>query len=196
MVSERLIVGLGNPEEKYTNTRHNLGFLVVQSLADKSFLKFKKNSQCQGLVAKGEIEKKRVILLMPQTYMNQSGVAVRHMMNYFKINIEDLLIVLDDLNLEFGQSRLKVKGTAGGHNGLASIMRELASEDFARLRLGIGAPSLLEGKEDYVLSSFSPEEKKQLHQLIEQSVDCCRCWLTQGIHNAMNQYNRRDAYEK
>ena len=185
----RLIVGLGNPGIDYEYTRHNLGFLVVRQLAEKFKLKFELSSLTNGLTAEGVIEETTVCLLMPLTYMNNSGVAVRQIMISKKLLPEDILVVSDDFHLNFAQIRLKAKGSDGGHNGLGSIIRHLRTEEFARLRMGIGQPSSKKDTVDFVLEEFNKKEKESLDSFVDEAISCCLTWGKKGIHAAMDQHN-------
>lgn len=187
----RLIVGLGNPGRDYEYTRHNLGFLVVRSLAAKHHLKIIPSSECQGLTAEGPIRQHMCCLFFPGAFMNKSGVPVKQMMTGKGIDLEEILVVCDDMNLDFGQLRLRRRGSDSGHNGLSSVIYHLGSEDFARLRIGIGSPKSKEDMVDFVLEEFSQKERKQLDGLITEAADCCVAWLTQDLEQAMSQFNKR-----
>jgi len=187
----RLIGGLGNPGKDYEYTRHNLGFLVVRRLAEKLKLKFALSSLTNGLTAEGTFEDKTISLLMPLTYMNNSGVAVHQIVTKLKLSPEDVLIVCDDFNLDFEQIRLRGKGSDGGHNGLSSIIERLGTEQFARLRMGIGQPTGKKDTVDYVLEEFNKKERECLDSFIDEATSCCLAWLSEGINVAMDQYNRR-----
>ncbi len=190
--SKRLIVGLGNPGKEYSYTRHNLGFLVVQELAKKNKLSFSKDVVAQGFLAEGKIKGCPVSLFMPVTYMNNSGAAVRKILLKKEIDPSDALIVCDDINLPFGQLRLRSKGSDGGHNGLKSIIYSLESSNFARLRIGIGRGERKEkDMSGFVLEEFNGQEKEQLGEVIQNAVDCCFLWLKVGINKAMSQFNKR-----
>ena len=191
MSEKRLIGGLGNPGKDYEYTRHNLGFLVVRRLAEKLKLKFALSSLTNGLTAEGTFEDKAVCLLMPLTYMNNSGVAVHQVMTKRELLPEDVMIVCDDFNLDFEQIRLKGKGSDGGHNGLSSVIEHLGTEQFARLRMGIGRPTGKKDMVDYVLEEFKKKEKECLDSFIDETASCCLAWLCEGIDAAMDQYNRR-----
>jgi len=187
----RLIGGLGNPGKDYEYTRHNLGFLVVRRLAEKLKLKFALSSLTNGLTAEGTFEDKTICLLMPLTYMNNSGVAVHQIVTKRKLSPENVLIVCDDFNLDFEQIRLRNKGSDGGHNGLSSIIERLGTEQFARLRMGIGQPTGKKDTVDYVLEEFKKKERECLNSFIDETTSCCLAWLREGINAAMDQYNRR-----
>ena len=188
MAETRLIVGLGNPGKEYERTRHNIGFMVVQRLAVELNLAFKASSFTKGLVAQGT-KGQPVCLLMPVTFMNHSGIAVKELMRKKAIASEDLLVVTDDFNLPFGQLRFRPQGSAGGHNGLASVIEQLGDDHFSRLRIGVGAPN--GSSTDHVLGNFSKEETKALKALVEAAAEGCQVWLTEGINIAMEQYNKR-----
>ena len=191
MSESRLIVGLGNPDKKYEYTRHNLGFLVLCHLAKQYKVEFTKSLTLKGLIASGDINDQKVILFLPLTYVNNSGVAVKEILKRKAIALQNILVVCDDLNLDYGHIRLRSRGSDGGHNGLSSIVEHLATNEFARLRLGIGCPSKKEDAVRFVLSVFNDEEKKELNHFIKRAVDCCRTWVTEGTTKAMSQFNKR-----
>ena len=159
----KLVVGLGNPAKKYKSTKHNIGFLCLDYFAAQNNLKFKKERKFKGETAKT----KDIILLKPQTFMNKSGESIRHIMNFYEIDVEDLLVIHDDLDLPFGKIRLREQGSSGGHNGIKSVISNIKTENFKRLRIGIDKNPLYDTK-DYVLSSFSKEEKKLINPILEQ----------------------------
>jgi len=189
----RLIVGLGNPGREYEDTRHNLGFHVVSHLAKEHDLQFSRSRFKEAMAASGTIAGQDVLLLLPLTYMNQSGLAVRAVVSQKRIPLENILIVCDDLALDFGQMRLRRQGSDGGHKGLRSLIEEMKARDFARLRLGIGSPRKKDTTTDYVLGEFSDHEKKELPGFTRQARDCCLAWLALGIQRAMNRFNKRKA---
>jgi len=190
LLTSRLIVGLGNPGKDYEYTRHNLGFLVARHLAKRYKLEFVKDPALGGSMAHGQIEKQNFFLLLPLTYVNNSGRVVKKVVKTKHIALEDLLVVCDDLNLSFGQLRLRESGSDGGHNGLSSIIEGLATNKFARLRLGIGQPKRKEETVDFVLSEFDKEEKNGLEDFVEEAAGCCMAWLTKGTAKAMGQFNK------
>jgi len=189
MTQSKLIVGLGNPGSQYTWTRHNLGFLVLESLGKQLKAKGHVSASNHGVVSKVVIEGFECSLLMPTTFMNNSGLSVKALVNRQGVALEDILIVCDDLSLPFGTLRLRPSGSAGGHNGLKSIIQDLGSNQFTRLRLGIDAPQDAANTVDYVLSNFTPVEKKVLPEFINQALDCVTCWVTEGAKVAMNKFN-------
>ena len=190
MGEKYLIVGLGNPGRDYEETRHNIGFRVVKSLASQHNLKFLSTS-FKDWVAQKKIFDKEAYLLLPSTFVNNSGAAVKRFVDVEPISLEHLLVVSDDLNLDFGQLRIRKGGSDGGHNGLHSIMEHLKTKEFSRLRFGIGRPRRKEEVVEYVLGGFRNVENKRLPSLIQEAVDCCLFWLAHGINNTMNYYNRR-----
>lgn len=183
-----LIVGLGNPGLLYENTRHNIGFKILKNLARKYNLEFKKEKKFLSYVASGNILGKDVHLLMPLTYMNLSGDAVRIVKDYYNIELNKLLIVLDDADIPFEEFRLKDSGSSGGHNGLKSIEENLKTQNFPRLRIGIGREKELK---KFVLGRFSKEEKEKLPQIIEKAIYFIELWLEKGVQIAANAANVR-----
>ncbi|MDO8461415.1 MAG: aminoacyl-tRNA hydrolase [Deltaproteobacteria bacterium] len=179
-----IIVGLGNPGSEYGETRHNIGFQVVESFSEKFSipLRDKKLGQCSNIVwGKGKVGEQEVILLLPQTFMNNSGEAVRSVLEYFRLTGENLLVVHDDLDLPLGSFRFDLKASAAGHRGVQSVIDHLGSPDFYRFRFGIGRPTVRE--EDivsYVLSSFGAEEKKKLPALKKEAVQAIEMFLSEG----------------
>ena len=188
---KKLIVGLGNPGPQYRWTRHNLGFLVLESLGAQQKVLWRNSASCHGMLAKAVIEDFECSLLMPATFMNNSGLSVKKLADRTGTSLEDILIVCDDLSLSFGELRLRPSGSAGGHNGLKSIIKDLGSNQFARLRLGIDTPGGAADTIDYVLSNFTPAQKKALPDFINHALDCVTCWVTEGAQVAMNLYNKR-----
>lgn len=183
-----LIVGLGNPGKTYDNTRHNIGFEIVDAIAKQAELKFSKAKAFKAEVAKGEKKQGTIYLLKPQTYMNLSGEAVSLFVSYHQIPLEQILVITDDFALPFGELRLKPKGSSGGHNGLKDIELRLQTQEYPRLRIGIGDPGLLSWP-DYVLEKFTPEEKKTLPDVLERAVEAVELWLDGGIDAAMRRVN-------
>lgn len=170
-------------------TRHNLGFLVVDRLAEEFHLKW---SHCSFTKADAAHDKEKgVYLLKPLNFMNNSGVAIEAFRSKYDIALEDILVVCDDLNISFGEIRIRPQGTSGGHNGLKSVIEKLGSQDFSRLRLGIAHPGHKDKVVDYVLESFTKEEKKELKEFIEEAAQCCLTWFNEGTQEAMNHHNRR-----
>ena len=181
-----LIAGLGNMGAEYDHTRHNVGFEVVDALAKEFNVTFK-NDQL-GDIAEFKHRGRTVILLKPSTYMNRSGKAVRYWLQKNKIEVDNLFVVVDDLNLEFGKVRLRGKGSDGGHNGLKDINQTIGS-NYARLRFGIGSDFPRGRQVDYVLGEWSDEEREQLPELIKRAVEMCKSFVAIGLAHSMNQYN-------
>ena len=184
-------MGLGNPGGDYKYTRHNLGFLVAQRLAEKLKLKFALSSLTNGVTAEGTFEGHGICLLMPMTFMNNSGLAIRQVMEKKNFSIGDILVLCDDFNLDFGQIRLRAKGSDGGHNGLSSVIQHLGTEEFARLRMGIDLPHGKKDVVDYVLEEFTKKEKDGLDSFVDEAASCCLMWLRGGIDPAMDQHNKK-----
>jgi len=187
------VVGLGNPGLKYEFARHNIGFRIVDSLARDMEIEFKKVKSYYSLISRGMISNHKVILVKPQTFMNLSGRAVSKVVSYYKIPLQDLLIVYDDLNLELDQVRIRKKGSAGGHKGMESIMQYLNSKDVPRLRIGIGNPSVNFNFDcvSYVLSNFNNEEKDKIREVIQLSTEAIKTITEDGFEKAMRKYNRK-----
>jgi PTH1 family peptidyl-tRNA hydrolase len=181
----KIVVGLGNPGRQYAQTRHNLGFFVVDELAKRTSAPTSRK-RMNAEISEARFGDDRLILVMPQTYMNASGVAVREIMRWYKVKPEDVLVVVDDLDLRFGQMRLRARGSAGGHNGLKSIFQEIGTQEIPRLRVGIGRGHQAIG---HVLSKFSPEEQEELPSVVDEAADAVELWLRNGIVEAMNQIN-------
>jgi len=188
-----VIVGLGNPGKKYENTKHNVGFWVIDALSDKMGISLDKKS-LSSHHGTGTYQGRKVLLAKPQTYMNLSGEAVIQIINYYD-NLEGLLIIHDDLDLAEGALRFKEGGGLAGHNGLKSIAQHLHSNDFDRLRIGIGRPEQ-QKVVNYVLEPFSKEKKELLDTAIKESVPAIETWLDDGIQKAMNQFNQKKEQKK
>ena len=182
-----LIVGLGNPEDDYANTRHNMGFNVINKLSEKYDITVSK-SKFKGLYGTGEIEEKKVMLLKPQTFMNLSGESVKEAMDFFKLHPEDILVIYDDIDLEPGTIRIRKSGGPGTHNGMKSVIDNLHSENFSRIRVGIGKP---ENKDliKYVLGSISEQDKPKLEEGVKQAAEAVEELLKNNIDIAMNKFN-------
>ena len=185
----RLIVGLGNPEPRYAHTRHNLGFLCVSALAKQHKVRWRKAPSAETMASRVVLDDIECSLILPLTYMNNSGSAVKQVVKKNGVDLQDILIVYDDMDLKFGEMRLRPDGSAGGHNGIKSIMEHLGSKDFARLRLGVGKPKPGVDSVDHVLSDFTPGELKQLPDIINNALSCVHIWGTEGVAKAMNQFN-------
>ncbi|MDI3280959.1 MAG: aminoacyl-tRNA hydrolase [Bacillota bacterium] len=184
----RLVVGLGNPGRRYENTRHNAGFLVLDRLAERLHASEWRRLD-RALVAEGAVDGEKVVLVKPQTYMNLSGLAVRALLDWFKLTPEALLVIYDDMDLPVGRLRLRLEGSSAGHKGMESVLAQVGTEKVARLRVGIGRPAPPMAARDYVLSPFSPEEARSAAQALERAAEAVLCWLRQGAERAMNIYN-------
>lgn len=184
-----LIVGLGNIGEEYRETRHNIGFMVLDALAKASNIVFKDGRY--GATASLSVKGRQLILLKPSTYMNLSGNAVRYWMQQEKIPLENVLIIVDDLSLPVGCLRLKGKGSDGGHNGLKHIAATLGTQNYARLRVGIGNEFPKGGQIDYVLGRFTNEEREVLAERIETAEEIIKSFCLAGINITMNQFNHK-----
>ncbi len=182
-----LITGLGNMEPMYDGTRHNIGFDVADALAKRLGASFKHEQL--GDLAEARYKGRSLILLKPSTYMNLSGKAVRHWLTKKKIPQERLLVIVDDLNLPFGQIRLRAKGGDGGHNGLKSINQLLGNNHYARLRIGIGRPRHPGEQVDYVLGQWTPEQKEQIPQIVDAASEAALLFVSIGLQHAMNKVN-------
>ncbi len=186
----KLIVGLGNPGSKYLMTRHNLGFMVVDEVAEIHRIDISKK-KFGALVGEGALSGTSVVLAKPQTFMNLSGRSVRELVDFYKAAPEDLVVIHDDLDLDPGIVRIKIGGGAGGHKGLKSIIESLGRPDFIRVRLGIGKPVSKERTESYVLERFAPEELEQTADFVHLACDAVEELLRSSVTSAMNRFNPR-----
>jgi PTH1 family peptidyl-tRNA hydrolase len=184
-----LIVGLGNPGAEYAKTRHNAGFLLVEKLAAQWKTGWTNERKFDARIAKAERSGKRVLLCEPQTFMNLSGETVGALKDFYQLPLKQILVVVDDADLPFGEIRLRAGGSSGGHHGLESIEQHLASREFARLRIGIGRRDGVREITNYVLGKFDPTENKLLEKVLDRVSGQIECWLEAGIEKAMNQFN-------
>ncbi len=185
----KLVVGLGNPGRRYQGTRHNVGYAVLAELARKCGAVLPARARFQGEVVEAELGGEKALLLSPTTFMNRSGGSVREAMRFYKLPHRDLLVLCDDLNLPAGKLRFRAKGSSGGQKGLDDIIGKLGTEDFARLRVGIGAAPENWDWADYVLSKFTPEELPEIERAVKLAADAAIAWARQGADYCMNQYN-------
>lgn len=183
----KLIVGLGNPGPRYADTRHNVGFRVITQLAKEHNIKVT-GSLGPAIVGEGQIGGQPVLLLQPTTFMNRSGPAVTYAMRQRQIALEDILLIYDDLDLPLGKIRLRAKGSSGGHNGMRSVIAALGTQEFARLRVGIGRSNQSDVI-DYVLEPFSREEIPIIMQVVETASEAVAVWVSHGIAQAASQFN-------
>lgn len=184
----KLIVGLGNPGKQYEHTRHNIGFDVIDALAEKWGTPLEQ-TKFKGMYATSHHPGGKVILLKPLTYMNLSGECVRPIMDYFDINVEDVIVIYDDLDLDVGKLRLRQKGSAGGHNGIKSLIQHLGTQEFNRIRVGVSRPPAGMKVADYVLSKFSKDDQPVMEEAIMKSVEAIELSLTKKFLDVMNTYN-------
>ena len=186
-----IIAGLGNPTSQYEGTRHNVGFDVIDVLADKYNISVD-GRKCRAYVGKGVIEGQKVLLVKPQTYMNLSGESIRGLVDYYKIDVEqELLIIYDDISLAPGQIRIRKKGSAGGHNGIKNIIANLGTDIFMRIKVGVGEKPKKYDLADYVLSRFSKAERELAEEVYEKAADAAGRILKGEVEAAMNEYNRK-----
>jgi peptidyl-tRNA hydrolase, PTH1 family len=190
MYEIRLIIGLGNDGAQYAGTRHNVGFGVIELLAKRFEVKVKKK-KFGAAVGEAELEDKKLILVKPLQYMNNSGQVVATAVGFYRVPPEKLLIITDDMALEPGRMRIRPKGSAGGHNGLSDIIEKLGTENFARLRIGIGK-SNGQSDRDYVLTRPDKDEKKQIEATSQKAVEAILMWARLGVESAMNEFNSKN----
>ncbi len=186
-----ILIGLGNPGRKYSNTKHNFGFWVVDRFSEQHTLNFQAGRGSYQYAKKNEL-----CLMKPTTYMNKSGIAVSEFCNYFKAHQEELLVIYDDIDLPLGNIRFKKGGGTGGHKGIESIIYQLGSEDFHRLRLGIATEDEMKPSENYVLSPFSKRYQDKVRKVLEKACNGINCYIENGITETMNQYNEKNNEER
>lgn len=190
-----LIVGLGNPGREYAGNRHNVGFMAAERWVAARSLAFNK-LQHRAIIALGRAGERRVIVAKPQTFMNDSGRAVSALLRFYKVSPERLVVIFDDLDLPFGAIRLRAEGGAGGHNGMRSIIQQLGSPQFARLRMGIGRPPGRMDPAAFVLQDFARDETAVLAAVLDRAVEALDVFIAQGITTAMNQFNANPPRDK
>ncbi|WP_273125236.1 aminoacyl-tRNA hydrolase [Metabacillus sp. HB246100] len=184
----KLMVGLGNPGRQYEKTRHNVGFMVIDKLSDELSIPLDRQ-KFNGIYGIGHVSGEKVILLKPLTYMNLSGECIRPLMDFYEINEEDLVVVYDDLDLPVGKIRLRTKGSAGGHNGIKSMIHHLGTQEFNRIKVGIDRPNNGMKITDYVLGQFTEEDQKGMTEAIDRSSQACQKWIAQSFLQVMNEFN-------
>ncbi|MBL8879485.1 MAG: aminoacyl-tRNA hydrolase [Phycisphaerales bacterium] len=188
----KLIAGLGNPGPRYADSRHNIGFIVVDALARRHKIsEWRFDRDFQGQIAEWPDRGERVYLLKPLTYMNLSGVSVQAVLRFYKMTPSDLLVVFDDLDLPVGRMRIRPNGSSGGQKGMESVIQHVSTSEFARLRVGIGKVHRT-NTVGHVLGEFAPDEKPEVEMMIQQAADACECWIREGTTTAMNRFNRRE----
>ena len=186
-----IIVGLGNPSEKYANTRHNIGFDVIDQMADIYHISMNEKKH-KAIIGKGVIEGTKVILAKPQTYMNLSGESIRELIDYYKVDEkEELIVIHDDISLDVGQIRIRLKGSAGGHNGLKSIIQNLGHDEFMRIKMGVGNKPKDYDLADYVLGHFSKEERSMMEESIVHAQKSVEMMINHQAEAAMNLFNKK-----
>ena len=187
----KLIAGLGNPGREYFHTRHNAGFRALDVIAEKMGVDITEKKH-KGLLAKGIYAGQKVLLLKPLTYMNLSGESLRAAMDYYRMEKEDIVLLYDDISLPPGQLRIRTKGSAGGHNGIKSVISHLGSNEFLRIKIGIGEKPPRMDLADYVLSVFPSREEKVMEEAYENAASALSCLLSEGVDAAMNQFNKKN----
>ncbi len=183
-----IIVGLGNPEKDYANTRHNMGFQVINKIAEQYEIEVTK-SKFKGLYGTGTIEGEKVILLKPQTFMNLSGESIKEILQFYKIEKEQLIVIYDDIDIEPGNIKIRKAGGAGTHNGMKSVVQELNTQNFKRIRVGIGMPKQKENLIEYVLGAIPEEDKEKLEKGTDLAKEAVSGIIKNGIDIAMNKFN-------
>ena len=183
-----LIVGLGNPEEDYSNTRHNMGFDTINKLAEQYNIKIEKK-KFKGLYGTGTIESEKVILLKPQTFMNLSGESIKECMNFYKLSEKDLILIYDDIDINPGVIKIRKIGGPGTHNGMKSVIQNINTKNFTRIRVGIGVPENKNDLINYVIGAIPEEEKELLNKATTLAKNAIVDIIKNGVDNAMNQYN-------
>ena len=184
-----IVVGLGNPGRKYAKTRHNMGFIAADELAQKLGIKINKIKN-KSLVGEGYLADQKVLLVKPQTYMNLSGEAVREIMNYYRAEPEKIILIYDDVDIETGRIRIRKKGGAGTHNGMKSVVAAMGTEEFPRIRIGIGGDIKMHLM-DFVTGGMNKKEKEILKEAVRTAAEAAECIIEKGIDAAMNRYNSR-----
>ncbi|MDF2487205.1 MAG: pth [Herbinix sp.] len=185
-----ILVGLGNPTAKYQATRHNIGWDAITRISDEYRIPMD-NKRHKAICGKGHIDGQKVILAQPMTYMNLSGESVRELVDFYKVTPEEVIVIYDDISLEVGQLRIRKKGSAGGHNGIKSIISHLGTDEFPRIKVGVGDKPKDWDLADYVLSRFAKEENEVIRGALKDTMDACKMIVNGEIDAAMNQYNRK-----
>lgn len=184
----KLIVGLGNPGKQYEQTRHNVGFMVVDKLSKELSIPLDR-TKFNGIYGIGHVSGEKVILLKPLTYMNLSGECIRPLMDYYEINDDEMVVIYDDLDLPVGKIRLRTKGSAGGHNGIKSMILHLGTQQFNRIRVGVDRPHNGMKIADYVLADFTRDEEQGINEAIDRTTNACEKWLSTSFVQVMNDFN-------
>ncbi len=183
----KLIAGLGNVGDKYCFTRHNAGFMVLDRWSYSDNFSFKQESKLKAFISKAKVGTEDIIFIKPTTFMNLSGEAVRAVMDYYKIGVEDIIIIYDDIALDAGKIRLRASGSDGGHNGIKSIIKHIGTDKFNRIKVGIGPQ--IGPSEHYVLQNFSKEQMEILKEVLDKTIEATKCLMNEGIDKAQNKFN-------
>lgn len=189
--NDYLMIGLGNPGSSYDKTRHNIGFRAIRHFAERHRIGMRREERMRAEIGRGAVGGAKVGLILPLTYMNSSGEAVRASAKVFKVPLNQMVVVVDDVALPLGTLRLRAEGSSGGHNGLKSIEEHLGTDKYPRLRMGVGSPTR-SSLADYVLGKFEPAEESLLPEIFEKAADVLDCWLQEGIQAAMTKANRKE----
>lgn len=184
----KVIIGLGNPGKKYEDTRHNAGFMTIDKISEKWGIPVTQN-KFRALVGEGRVEGEKVLLVKPQTYMNLSGESIAEILRFYKLIPDELVVIFDDLDLPTGQLRLREKGSAGGHNGIKSMIQHLGTQEFKRIKVGIGRPEPGRSVSDYVLQIFSVDERKAIDEAVSLAAEAAAMWAKEPFLKVMNHYN-------
>lgn len=185
-----VVIGLGNPGKRFENTRHNVGFDAIDRLSLKHKIAVTKVKH-KAVIGDGFIGDKKVLLVKPQTFMNLSGESVREIIEWYKVSVKNIIIIYDDIDLPVGKLRIRPKGSAGTHNGMRSVIYQIESDDFPRIRIGVNKPPQGWDLADFVLSKFSPDERKNVDMAIENAAEAVEVILKSGVDNAMNRFNNK-----
>jgi len=191
----KLIVGLGNPGAQYKGTRHNIGFAVLDEIARRASVGFE-SAPAEALIAKWRRPDDAALLAKPLTFMNLSGPAVVGLLQFYKIELPEMFVIVDDVNLELGRLRARAAGSAGGHNGLKSIIEALGSDAFARMRIGVGGGEPRRDLSGHVLGRFAPDEEPIIAEAVSRSVEAAELFIAEGINPVMNRFNRKEEKEE
>lgn len=190
-----IIAGLGNPTKEYDKTRHNVGFEVIDRLADRYDIDVSERKH-RAFCGKGMIEGQKVLLVKPQTFMNLSGESLRSVVDYYKVMPEELVVIYDDISLPLGQLRIRLKGSAGGHNGIKNIIAHLGTQEFPRIKVGVGAKPPRMDLKDYVLSRFSKGEQELMDEAFQEAAQAVAMMIGEGADRAMNHFNTKKKEEE
>ncbi|HZG79349.1 MAG TPA: aminoacyl-tRNA hydrolase [Brevibacillus sp.] len=184
----KVVIGLGNPGKKYEDTRHNAGFMAIDKISENWGIPVSSN-KFRALIGEGRAQGEKVLLVKPQTYMNLSGESIAEILRFYKLTPEDLVVIFDDLDLPTGQLRLREKGSAGGHNGIKSMIQHLGTQEFKRIKVGIGRPEPGRSVSDYVLQAFPSGERKEIDEAVSRAADAADMWVREPFLKVMNHFN-------